>query len=401
MITINTAESALKNIYLESVIEDINNKTNPFLTMIGKNTKTIAEKDAKAYIRYGNEASVGAGAEDGPLPTSTEKLAEISVPLKNLFGSFQITDKAIKAAQNSPGAFASLIGGEMKNLVSTAQANLNRMVYGNGNPYLAWTSAVNQAAGTITVPTRFLGNLRVGQIVRFYNSNNVLVGAVTGSTITAINATTGVVNVAPGLAAQPWDRIFIFDANPQNIEMNGVDSIFMQNTLYNLARAEHPEILPLVRGIQGTLATPQVLINEERILDFLYELEEHAEAMPTDIILTHPTVQKALFENLKDNRTNIGTTEFAGGFKGFTFNGIPMYSDVRCMAGTVYALNSDGWAMQQLVDWTWLEGDDGSILRPVANKPVFSATLVKYADLICEKPFLQGKLTGFTGNVWR
>ncbi|MCL2587471.1 MAG: phage major capsid protein, partial [Firmicutes bacterium] len=287
--------------------------TNPFLTMIGKNTKTIAEKDIIVPIRYGNEGSVAAGPEDGPLPTSTEKIAEINVPLKNIFGSFQITDKAIKAAQNSPGAFASLIGGEMKNLVATAQANLNRMVYGNGTGH----------------------------------------------------------------------------------DMNGIDSIFDDTHLYNLSKDAYPEILPL------SLAHPdEHIITEEYIEEFLYFLEEHAKTMATDIILVHPTILKALFGAMKDRRMIMSTAELEGGFRGFTFNGIPMYGDIRCAKGTVYALNTESWAMYQLVDWTWLEGDDGSILRPVAGRPVFSATLVKYADLICERPFLQGRFNGFS-DQWR
>ena len=44
----------------------------------------------------------------------------------------------------------------------------------------------------------------------------------------------------------------------------------------------------------------------------------------------------------------------------------------------------------------WLEGDDGKIIRQVANKPVYTATLVKYADLICNKPNGQAKITGIT-----
>lgn len=42
----------------------------------------------------------------------------------------------------------------------------------------------------------------------------------------------------------------------------------------------------------------------------------------------------------------------------------------------------------------WLEGDDGRVLKQVANKPVYTATLVKYADLLCEKPMGQGLITG-------
>ena len=39
-------------------------------------------------------------------------------------------------------------------------------------------------------------------------------------------------------------------------------------------------------------------------------------------------------------------------------------------------------------------GDDGKILKQVANKPVYTATLVKYAELICAKPYAQGALFG-------
>jgi len=87
MITIATAENALKNIYLDTVINDINKKTNPFLTMVEENTRTASGKNAKVSIRYG-QAAVGAGTETGDLPTGdNEKSVELSVPLKNLYGT--------------------------------------------------------------------------------------------------------------------------------------------------------------------------------------------------------------------------------------------------------------------------------------------------------------------------
>ena len=412
MITIATAESALKNIYLESVIHDINTKTNPFLTMIGQNTKTVAEKDAKAFIRYGGENSVIASTEDGALPLNDAKLAEIIVPLKNLFGTFQVTDKALKASQNNPGAFASLIGGEMTNLVSTAQNNLNRMIYGNGNPHIGTISQVDRATRTIHVPNQYRGNFQIGMPFQVLDPNNrVIVGsgsaAPTVFIVHSIGESSAVhpnhftVVHTPESSLLPnlrFDQVYIYPAIRPNVEMNGIDSIFMPNEMYNLRKADYPEIIPFVQVDTGAELN---IINEDVLLEFFYNLEAHAGVQSADIIMTHPLVRKALFENLKDNRSNIDVTEFAGGFKGFSFNGIPMYSDMRCRPGTVYALNSQSFAMQQLCDWTWLEGDDGNILRPISGKPVYNATLVKYADLICEKPFLQGKLTGFSARRWR
>ena len=47
-----------------------------------------------------------------------------------------------------------------------------------------------------------------------------------------------------------------------------------------------------------------------------------------------------------------------------------------------------------LCDWQWLENEDGKILKQIAGKPVYTATLVKYAELVCSRPFGQGMLTG-------
>ena len=46
--------------------------------------------------------------------------------------------------------------------------------------------------------------------------------------------------------------------------------------------------------------------------------------------------------------------------------------------------------------WQWLSGDDGKILKQVPGKPVYTATLVKYADLICARPNGQGVIYGIT-----
>jgi hypothetical protein len=398
MITVESAESALKNIYLDVVVNDINTKTNPFLTMVGKNTKTVSGKEIKCPIRYGDEGNVAAVREDGDLPRSTNsKYAEISVPLKNLYGTFQISDKAIRASQNNAGAFANLLSGEMQNLVSTAQANLNRMIYGNGMQVLSTATSYNPAAKTFVIPARYAAAFVPGAHIAIYDANNVKLDAgnmrVTSVTGSGSALTVTCSDDAEGKACN-GDRFYVTAGADEGLELNGIDSIFFADKIYNLPTAEHKGITPCV--VTGPESGDAAILDEEAILAFFDQYEEHCQGNPADIILTGPNVRKALFENLKDFRSNVDVTEMAGGFKGFSFNGIPLYSDVKCKGGTLYALNSDSFAMHQLCDWTWLEGDDGSILRQVDGKAAYSATLVKYADLICEKPFLQGKVTGYS-----
>ena len=84
------------------------------------------------------------------------------------------------------------------------------------------------------------------------------------------------------------------------------------------------------------------------------------------------------------------------GYKALSYSGIPFVVDRFCGKKDMYLLNTDDFKLHQLCDWRWLEGDDGRVLKQTAGKPVYTATLVKYADLLCEKPSGQGVITGIT-----
>ena len=49
----------------------------------------------------------------------------------------------------------------------------------------------------------------------------------------------------------------------------------------------------------------------------------------------------------------------------------------------------------QLCDWEWMEDEGGRILSKVPGKAAYTATLVKYAELICKRPFAQGMLQAY------
>ncbi|MBO4823511.1 MAG: phage major capsid protein [Clostridia bacterium] len=396
MITTATAENALKNIYLDTVINDINKKTNPFLTMIEENTRIASGKNATVNIRCG-QAAVGAGTETGDLPVGdTEKSIEVSVPLKNLYGTFQISDKALKAASLDPNAFASLLGGEMQNLVAAAQNNLTSMLYGDGRKLLAVfdASAINSNnRQVINVGRKYIKNFTVGMHVTVETGAGIQVlDPIDDNLVEAVDAATGSLSLSDALEENKADRYYVYEVEDDGTSMNGIDSIFGP-VIYGLGAAHNTEIIPY--DYIDNSADLHVL-DEDAALEFLEKYEEYCQSMPADILLTHPRVKKAIFESLKSTRSNIATAELAGGFHGITFNGIPLYSDVKCKAGNLYALNSKSFAMHQLCDWTWLSNEDGSILKQLPGKATYMATLVKYADMICDKPFLQGRCSGFS-----
>ncbi len=88
--------------------------------------------------------------------------------------------------------------------------------------------------------------------------------------------------------------------------------------------------------------------------------------------------------------------ELEGGFRAISFNGIPIVTDRFCQKNTMYLLNTEDFGLHQLCDWQWLEGEDGKVLKQLSDKPVFRATLVKYAELMCYRPAGQARLSGIT-----
>lgn len=43
-----------------------------------------------------------------------------------------------------------------------------------------------------------------------------------------------------------------------------------------------------------------------------------------------------------------------------------------------------------------MEDDNGKVIKQVAGKPVYTATLVKYADMLCDRPAGQAAISGIT-----
>ena len=71
MVTLTSAESALKNVYLGVVANQLNVRANPLLAKIKRTSKDVWGKSIKKLAPYGINGGIGAGSETSTLPTST------------------------------------------------------------------------------------------------------------------------------------------------------------------------------------------------------------------------------------------------------------------------------------------------------------------------------------------
>ncbi|MBQ3571957.1 MAG: phage major capsid protein [Clostridia bacterium] len=388
MVTMSSADNALKSLYLGVVSEQLNTGVNPLLAKIKQTTQDVWGKEIRRLAQYGINGGIGAGTEDGDLPAAAgNNYDQFVLTLKNLYGTIEISDKAVRASENSVGAFVNLLNAEMEGLLKASSFNFGRMLFGDGNGTLATVKGIS--SGVITVDN--VKNIVEGMVVDFLTSAGAEISGATGRRVISVDRANKQIKVsgtALTTSTVPVDSIITVQ-NSYGKEITGLKAIFKENgSIYGLDRATHKWLVPYMKNNVGE-------ISETVIQTAIDELEENT-GSKVNFIVCSSGVKRAYQKHLATYKRNIDVMELNGGYKALSYNGIPVISDRFCPEGTMYLLNTDDFVLHQLCDWKWLEGEDGRVLKQVANKPVYSATLVKYADLICTRPCGQAMLSGIT-----
>ena len=392
MVSLTTADNALKEVYVGVVANQLNISANPLLAQIKRSNKNIWGKEIVKMTTYGINGGIGAGEETGSLPVATgNNYAQMRATLKNLYGQLEISDKAIKSSANNVGAFVDLLAYEMEGLVKASAFNLGRMLYGDGTGKVATVSSYDGASHTVTCDS--VKNIIEGMVLNGYK---------TGSKVN----TKGVIKVT---YVDRANKSFTFDANiydgdgieesvelyvqgSKDLELTGLGKIFSESeSLYGLKRSENKWLAPYISKTSQEIS--DMIIQEA--LDFL---EENNDAK-INFIACSSQVRRAYQQYLTAYRRNVDIAELAGGYKTITHNGIPVVADRFVADDTMYLLNTEDFTLHELDDWKWIEGEDGKVLRQNPGFATYSATLVKYAELICDRPASQAKISGLKATV--
>lgn len=387
-INLTEADAALKSYYLDVVAEQLNLGVNPFLAEIEKSTSDVWGKDVRRLAVYGINGGIGAGDEAGALPAAVgNNYKQMVSTLKNLYGTIEISDKAVRASATNAGAFVNLLTSEMESLVKASSFNFGRMLFGDGTGVLA--KVVSVANGLITLDSTKM--IAEGMVVDFHDPDGDIISAATGRRVTMVDRAQNVIRVSGSSlnsAYLPAGTLVAVQGS-YNKEITGLKAIFnTAKNLYGLQRSVNPWLKPYIKEEQGE-------ITELAIQTAIDEIEE-VSGSKVNFIICSWGVRRALQKLFAGNLRNFDTVELKGGYKAMSYNGIPIVADRFCDDGCMYLLNTDDFTLHQLCDWQWLEGEDGSVLRQVTGKPVYTATLVKYAELMCAKPCGQGLIKGIT-----
>ncbi len=380
MITLQNADAALKEYYLDAVTQQLNEGVSPFLNAVEKSTQYVYGKNARCALIKGDMTRIVTGDEDGTLPDATgNTYYDVTLPLKNIYGTIAITDKALRASQDSSGAFVNLLNAEMEGLVSDAKSNFSRMLFGDGNGLLAYITKANSTTNfTLTSVKGWYKGMTV-DIAKATGTE----AAVTGLKITAVDTAANTITVTPAVSNQSnYVGFPVVVTNSYGKELTGLSAIFDGATLYGYTKTTDDFFNPYIAATSS--------LTDDDIISAIETIEERSGGKVKMILCSH-SVRNKIASLFKDMRI-ISTPEVTAGYTGVYVNDVPVYADRFCPGDRVYLLNPDDFVLCQLCDWEWMEDDGGRILTRVAGKAAYTATLVKYAELICKKPCAQGMI---------
>lgn len=395
MVNLTTVNSALKNFYIQPLREDINLKADPFASRIMKTTNNIVgyNKIVRAAL-VGANGGAGAGSETGALPTAGEnQYVALESGTKNLYGTLEISDKIVKsAAGQNAGAFVNILQQEMDTLTKTLKWNLARQIYGDGSGCLMKVKAASSAVTLEAAAgdnTRFL--LPGLKVDVHSGSNGAIVSGGAGLRVADVDRLANKVRLSGAVTVSDGDYLTI--QGSAGYELTGLGKIFEKisgtnQTLYGVNRSEYSWMRPYKDEAFGA-------ISESGLQKVMEHLEDSY-----NITIDHINCGSAAYghylEMMNKRRHVSDVMLLEGGHKALSFNGVPLTRNKFMPDDAMDMYDTSLFTIDQVSDWEWIEGEARQVLHQVPGKPVYTATIAKYCDLMCALPGGIARVSGVT-----
>lgn len=265
MVTMTSADNALKSVYLGAVSEQLDTAINPLLAKIQRSTADVWGKEVRRLAQYGVNGGVGAGTEEGDLPSAAgNNYEQFVTTLKNLYGTIEISDKAVRASENNVGAFVNLLNAEMDGLIRSSAFNFGRMLFGDGSGVLC--KVVSVSGNTVTADG--VKNLIEGMVVDVLAAGGAPISGAKGRRVVAVDRAAKTFTLSGDALTGVAKDNFVCVQGSYNLELTGLGAIFKDTgSLYGLDRATHKWMIPYMQSSVGTLSETVM----QKAIDWLEE----------------------------------------------------------------------------------------------------------------------------------
>jgi len=431
--SVSSFSSALKNVYLPGIREELNEKTN-LLDLFTEGDLTQYEWQGNQLVfalhSSRNYSGVLYVAEGGALPVAgSQGVVNLLIPVCHLKGRIQLSYEVMRASRSDKGSFVRAMDLEQKGLVNDVARQRNRALAGFGSEILAQstlsTSGVSFTVdnpggvlGTVN-PTRFI---KVGMVI----TSQLLTSPYTVHGVGTVTAVSGnLVTLAAAMGTTSNDAISLgttsvsasgegsYGGNPgpdgtvvgdsADIASQGilglVDNGTYVATIFGLGRTANAFYNSTVMPNVGTINT-----------DILQRGVDNAEEVSGEMIdkfVCHSSVRREISKMTEADRrydaTGAAKNYDAGTLAGankkdLTYNGWSFRTDKDFAYGYLAGINSSHLQWLPETKGEWAE-DDGTILLRIANVDAYEARFRVSENFATDKANAHCMWSGITVNI--
>ncbi|EGD47136.1 hypothetical protein Cpap_1528 [Ruminiclostridium papyrosolvens DSM 2782] len=388
-ITTESINQVFKTVYLPMVSEQINVSLAAVAQKIESTTTDIETTGTVVKcVPYGLNGGTGSINENDPLPMSgSNKRENFRSELKTLAGTLEITDKAWKSSISNVAAFENLLTSNMDGLKKSCQFSAGRQYYGDGTGELTRCGTTTDSLTVEVASTQYLVEGMIVDLIT--NSTGAEITNGSKRRIKSIDRANKTITLEGTATVTTASTVSVYEQGSKDKEMTGLGKVFAKvGSLYGLEKASYSWLVPQLFENVGTLTSRKFVTAMRQVRDYA--------GGNVDFIATAPAVYEEYYEYLETMQRQVNVVDLQGGFKSLSVNGIPLTSDRFIKDGEAHGLTSNEWKLHQLDDWNWMEDDKGAIITLIKGYAKYTASLIKYAELICDHPGANFKMSGIT-----
>lgn len=433
-LSITTASSILKTVYLPPVRELLDNST-VLLKYLEKEIQDVEGTNFTIPLHTSRNEAAGIGAaENATLPTAGQQAyTQAIVPAKYLYSRISVSGPVIAATKSNKGSFLRALDSEMKGVTKDTRRAFNRQLHSDGRDALGfWVSGT----GTTVVVDDGIGNalgydfFNAGaQRVEGIDADNTVFNfglrsasavsrTATRSTLVATgrNITTSIAfNTSVAPATGDWFAVegsHTGTAGAGTLGTNGmhgiqavisnVDPPLLAAGLHNILVSAQPDWVAQWLSANGASTEPTTNATRADLSFPLMQQVFSGIATNSDfseqdikLLLCSYQMRDTYVKLCQDERKFYNTMKLDGGFEAVSYNGKPLVPDVHCRHNRIYFITPESMAIFRLADMDWME-KDGSMFYRMSGGDVdaYGATLFVYQELGCKVRNANGVLVG-------
>lgn len=359
-----------------------------------------------APVRSSRHGGIHALASDkSKLNTGQSNTDQASVNVKEIVGTFDISDLAIKASRSDRGAVENSLTFQARTLSSDYAREINRMAMGDGFGIVGMVNG--SASGSSVVLTYPDTNLDDTRGLDRYGSVNgdiavdewiqpgqiLGVGTAAAGTAKVSSVTNGTIVFTGTVASNQYDSVYILDgdgggAGTAEIQGAGLALGATSGSYANIPRTTYgwsPQRDTTAEDLTMSAITGQYLAGRK----FAKTKDRYAIFMNVSLYEKYGNLLTAM-------RRTVNTTELLGGWTGLEFSAgagkVGVFLDYQVPDGEVLVLNLDTWTICQVSDMDWLEDPNGSAMLRRTDYTTYQAVMVWYTNWLCVAPAANAKL---------